>query len=55
LSRTNALAYFEKYYLTAVKKFSDVDPRSEISHADALKTVLQNWVEEEEIKSVQVY
>ena len=26
----------------------------EISHADALKTVLQNWVEEEEIKSVQV-
>jgi len=28
--------------------------KAEISHADALKTVLQNWVEEEEIKSVQV-
>ena len=28
--------------------------KSEISHADALKTVLQNWVEEEEIKSIQV-
>jgi hypothetical protein len=28
--------------------------KSDISHADALKTALQNWVEEEEIKSVQV-
>ena len=28
--------------------------KAEISDTDALKTVLQNWVEEEEIKSVQV-
>jgi len=28
--------------------------KSEISDTDALKTVLQNWVEEEEIKSVEV-
>ena len=30
-------------------------PKSEISNADALKTVLQNWVEEEQTKGLFIY